>query len=177
MPPWKLGAIIHHKAGAQLLETYHAERHPVGRFAARQSLTRPAAQWLAEGTKAVDLPSAPDLPLFFLILRYRYRSQAIISEGVDSLAPDEIALLDNQTLTGLPGTPGLARAGIAAAWAARRPAAKATAAKRAMRDRLSCRVIPATEMTGACLSRHPWTRRNARAQAISTGGEGRSGRR
>ena len=49
---WKLAAVIHGRAGAGLLGTYHADRHPVGRFAARQSLTGPAAQWLVEGNQS-----------------------------------------------------------------------------------------------------------------------------
>lgn len=36
---WRLAAVLHGRAGPALLSTYHTERHPVGRFNARQSLT------------------------------------------------------------------------------------------------------------------------------------------
>jgi putative polyketide hydroxylase len=100
----KLAAVIHGRACAGLLGTYHAERHPVGRFAARQSLTGPAAQWLVEGTRAVNLPTAPDLPFFFPIAGYRYRSDAVIAASEDAGPPDEIAFLDRQEFIGVPGT-------------------------------------------------------------------------
>src|SRR5215831_6919424 len=40
---WKLAAVLKGQATAQLLATYQTERHPVGRLAAEQSLTGPAA--------------------------------------------------------------------------------------------------------------------------------------
>jgi 2-polyprenyl-6-methoxyphenol hydroxylase-like FAD-dependent oxidoreductase len=43
---WKLAAVLNGTADPELLETYHTERHPVGRFAARQSLTGPATSFL-----------------------------------------------------------------------------------------------------------------------------------
>lgn len=101
---WKLAAVIRDQAAPQLLRTYQQERHPVGWFAARQSLTGPGAAWLPQGTKSEHLPLEKDLPLFYPIVGYRYRSQAILSEDVALSAQDEISLLDREELTGLPGT-------------------------------------------------------------------------
>src|SRR5277367_2173900 len=43
---WKLAAVLQGTAGPALLGTYHAERHPVGRFAAHQSLSGPTVALL-----------------------------------------------------------------------------------------------------------------------------------
>ncbi|MGA8327763.1 MAG: FAD-dependent monooxygenase, partial [Mycobacterium sp.] len=43
---WKLAAVLDGTAAEALLTTDHAERHPVGRFAARQSLTGPTVSLL-----------------------------------------------------------------------------------------------------------------------------------
>ena len=101
---WKLAAVLRGQATPALLTTYHEERHPVGRFAARQSLTGPGAAWLKEGTKSENLPVEKDLPLLYPIVGYRYRSQAILSEDPAQPGPEEIVLLDRAELTGLPGT-------------------------------------------------------------------------
>src|ERR1700758_1755251 len=54
---WKLAAVVQGAAGPALLATYHAERHPVGRFAARQSLSGPTAAVLPLGDD--DRPQLP----------------------------------------------------------------------------------------------------------------------
>ena len=99
---WKLAAVIRGQAGQELLATYQTERHPVGRFAANQSLTGPGAAVLPEGAQS-GLHPEKDLPLFYPMVGYRYRSQAILAEDAAS-AEQEIALLDRQELTGQPGT-------------------------------------------------------------------------
>lgn len=101
---WKLATVIRGQAAPQLLRTYQQERHPVGWFAARQSLTGPGAAWLPKGTKSEHVPLEKDLPLFYPIVGYRYRSQAILSEDAAVSSQDEIVLLDREELTGLPGT-------------------------------------------------------------------------
>lgn len=101
---WKLATVIRGQAAPQLLITYQEERHPVGSFAARQSLTGPGAAWLPKGTKSEHLPLEKDLPLFYPIVGYRYRSQALFSEDAAVPSQDEIVLLDREELTGLPGT-------------------------------------------------------------------------
>jgi putative polyketide hydroxylase len=98
-----LAAVIRAQAGQELLATYQAERHPVGRFAAHQSLTGPAATVFQKGTKSELLPQKEDLPIFFPIVGYRYRSQAVVASDAAG-SEQEIALLDRQDLTGEPGT-------------------------------------------------------------------------
>lgn len=99
---WKLVAIIKGQAGPALLSTYQTERHPVGRFAAHQSLTGPGAAILAEGVKSALRPEE-ELPYFYPIVGYRYRSQAVMTEDASS-SEQEIALLDREAFTGQPGT-------------------------------------------------------------------------
>jgi 2-polyprenyl-6-methoxyphenol hydroxylase-like FAD-dependent oxidoreductase len=101
---WKLAAVHKGQAAQDLLATYQAERHPVGRFAAEQSLTGPGAAWLPKGTVSNQLPEEKDLPFFYPIVGYRYRSQAVLSEDAAPVSQDEIVLLDREELTGLPGT-------------------------------------------------------------------------
>jgi putative polyketide hydroxylase len=99
---WKLAAVIRGQAGPALLSTYEVERHPVGRFAAHQSLTGPGASELVEEAKS-NLRPEEDRPLFYPMVGYRYRSSAVVSEDASSVE-QEIALLDREELTGLPGT-------------------------------------------------------------------------
>lgn len=99
---WKLAAVIRGQAGPELLATYQTERHPVGRFAAHQSLTGPAAAELPEGVKSALRPE-DDLPLFYPMAGYRYRSQAVMAEDASS-SEQEIALLSGEELTGQPGS-------------------------------------------------------------------------
>jgi putative polyketide hydroxylase len=100
---WKLAAVIHEQAGSELLATYQVERHPVGRFAAHQSLMGPGAALLPQGAVVALLSKEEDLPLFYPIAGYRYRSQAIMVEDASS-SEQEIALLDREELTGQPGS-------------------------------------------------------------------------
>ena len=100
---WKLAAVIGRQAGPELLTTYQTERHPVGRFAAHQSLTGPGVAALPKEVVADLLSKDEDLPLFYPIVGYRYRSQAIVSDDSSS-SEQEIALLDREELTGQPGT-------------------------------------------------------------------------
>jgi putative polyketide hydroxylase len=102
---WKLAAVIRGQAGPELLDTYQTERHPVGRFAAHQSLTGPSTvAVLPNGTKGGHLPKEEDLPLFYPIVGYRYRSHAILSEDGAEAEQGEIVLLDREELNGQPGT-------------------------------------------------------------------------
>ncbi|MBV9228983.1 MAG: FAD-dependent monooxygenase [Chloroflexi bacterium] len=99
---WKLAAVMGGQAGPELLSTYQTERHPVGRFVAHQSLTGPGAAILAEGVKSALRPEE-DLPMFYPVVGYRYRSQAVMTEDASS-SEQEIALLDREELTGEPGS-------------------------------------------------------------------------
>lgn len=102
---WKLALVLRGQATPELLNTYQEERHPVGRFAAKQSLTGPGAAWLSEGSKSELLPVEKDLPLFYPIVGYRYCSAAIFSDDAAMPAQkEELVLLDREKLAGLPGT-------------------------------------------------------------------------
>ena len=80
---WKLAAVLHGRAAPDLLATYHAERHPVGRFAARQSLTGPSMALLRSGGDAPRLPPDEECSMFALLIGYRYRSMAIVTSDAD----------------------------------------------------------------------------------------------
>jgi 2-polyprenyl-6-methoxyphenol hydroxylase-like FAD-dependent oxidoreductase len=96
---WKLAAVLNGTAGDGLLDTYHAERRPVGVFSAHQSLTGPSIRLL-------NLPAEPDMPpidersMFALLIGYRYASAAVI--GDTAPADDDIHLIDK--LRAQPGT-------------------------------------------------------------------------
>jgi putative polyketide hydroxylase len=95
---WKLAAVLGGRAAPELLSTYQTERHPVAWFAAKHSMTGPGAAIL-EKTSMKEKASE-----FFPIVGYRYRSQAVVSEDDSPRPQDEIALLDREELTGIPGT-------------------------------------------------------------------------
>ena len=75
---WKLAMVIRGEAGAELLDTYDAERRPVGTFTTEQAYSRyvtRTAPYL--GTDGIQ-PVAPDLNVE---LGYRYESAAICHDG------------------------------------------------------------------------------------------------
>jgi putative polyketide hydroxylase len=80
---WKLAAVLRGAAGPELLETYHAERYPVGRFAARQSLSGPTMPLLRADGDRPFLPPEEECSMFSLLVGYRYRSAAVIAGGTD----------------------------------------------------------------------------------------------
>jgi putative polyketide hydroxylase len=91
---WKLAAVLKGTAGPELLATYHAERHPVGRFAARQSLTGPTVELLQlGGADRPQLPPDEECSMFALLIGYQYRSAAVVTgEPLDD--PDAVHLVD-----------------------------------------------------------------------------------
>ena len=93
---WKLAAVLKGHASPQLLATYEAERHPVGLLASEQSLVGPAASLLTQGSDDKLLAARKRVPLFSLILGYRYRSQAVLSGGNGLPLPAQIELLRSQ---------------------------------------------------------------------------------
>ena len=101
---WKLAAVLKGTAGPGLLDTYHAERHPVGRFAARQSLTGPAMSFLSLEDDRPKLPAEEDLPLFYMIAGYKYCSSAVVSDQATPADPDAVQLVETEELRGEPGT-------------------------------------------------------------------------
>jgi putative polyketide hydroxylase len=103
---WKLAAVLHGEAGKPLLATYHAERHPVGRFNAHQSLTGPPVAFLKLDDKLGDgdrpvLPAEEERPMFALVAGYQYRSTAVV-DGPVSTDVDAVHLVEE--LRGQPGT-------------------------------------------------------------------------
>ncbi len=101
---WKLAAVLKGVAGPELLDTYHAERHPIGRFAARQSLTGPGAAFLRLGDGLPQLPAGEERPMFYMIAGYKYRSAAVVSDEPAPTDPDAVQLVDGEQLRGEPGT-------------------------------------------------------------------------
>ena len=87
---WKLALVLERRAGPALLDTYEAERKPVGKFTVEQAYTRyvtRTAPYL--GAKDFE-PPAND---FNIELGYLYRSPAILAEngertGARRPAPD-----------------------------------------------------------------------------------------
>ncbi|WP_066913554.1 FAD-dependent monooxygenase [Mycobacterium interjectum] len=99
---WKLAAVLNGTAGPGLLTTYHAERHPVGRFNARQSLTGPSLAFLRLDDDRPLLPADEEVPMFPLLIGYQYRSAAVVSDYPVPARPDAVSLV--QELRGQPGT-------------------------------------------------------------------------
>ena len=99
---WKLAFVLNGPAEPALLSTYQAERHPVGRFNARQSLTGPSLALLRLDDDRPQLPSAEEAPMFALLAGYQYRSAAVISDKALTADPDAVSLVGE--LRGQPGT-------------------------------------------------------------------------
>jgi hypothetical protein len=93
---WKLAMVMNGQAGPQLLETYDAERRPIGAFTVDQAYGRYATRVVPErGTQNVK-PIVDDLRIE---IGYRYVSSAVIGGAADEPLvehPDE--------LRGAPGT-------------------------------------------------------------------------
>jgi hypothetical protein len=99
---WKLASVLRGLAGAALLATFHAERHPVGRFAARQSLTGPTAGLLRLEDDGPRLPPEEEASMFSLLVGYQYRSAAVVTGQPTPADPDAASLVE--ALRGQPGT-------------------------------------------------------------------------
>ena len=99
---WKLAAVLNGRAGPALLNTYHAERHPVGVFSARQSLTGPTVAMLDLDDSAPRLGPDEEQPLFALLAGYQYCSEAVIADSCAPTPHDGLSLV--RELRGQPGT-------------------------------------------------------------------------
>jgi len=99
---WKLAAVLNGQAESALLTTYQTERHPVGRFNARQSLTGPSLALLRLDDDRPQLPPDEEAPMFALLVGYQYRSAAVISDEPPPTDPDAVSLVGE--LCGQPGT-------------------------------------------------------------------------
>jgi putative polyketide hydroxylase len=89
-------------AGPELLSTYHTERHPVGRFSARQSCTGPQLELLRFEDDSVTLPAEEKASNFAVAIGYQYRSGAIENGGAAPTDTDAVSLVED--LRGQPGT-------------------------------------------------------------------------
>jgi putative polyketide hydroxylase len=101
---WKLAAVLNGNAGLELLDTYQAERRPVGLFAARQSLTGPGASFLELADNRPTLAAGEERPFFYMIAGYKYRSRAVVSNEPIRTDVDQVQLVDGEQLHGEPGT-------------------------------------------------------------------------
>lgn len=99
---WKLAAVRNGMAAPELLDTYQAERHPIGRFSARQSLTGPSVHLLWRDDTDPRLPADEEAPMFGLLIGHRYRSAAVLSGDPVPTDPDAVSLV--KELRGQPGT-------------------------------------------------------------------------
>jgi hypothetical protein len=77
---WKLGLVLEGSAGPGLLDTYDAERRPVGEFTTEQAYTRYVLRLDPELGKHDIQPFVPDPPIE---LGHRYRSSAVVDESDD----------------------------------------------------------------------------------------------
>jgi putative polyketide hydroxylase len=99
---WKLAAVLGGTADAALLDSYHAERHPVGKFAARQSLTGPTVGLLRLQDEGPGLPPEEEASMFSLLVGYQYRSAAVVSDQPPPANTDAVSLVEE--LGAQPGT-------------------------------------------------------------------------
>jgi putative polyketide hydroxylase len=93
---WKLAAVLGGRAEPALLDTYHAERHPVGLFTMEQALARFGAR-MAPGDGGPG--PAPLVDYQVIAFGYQYRSSAVVGAPDDGAPP-----LPPEQLTGQPGT-------------------------------------------------------------------------
>jgi putative polyketide hydroxylase len=99
---WKLAAVLNGTADPALLATYHTERHPVGRFNARQSLTGPSSAFLRLDDNRPQLAADEEAPMFAVLIGYQYRSAAVVSDQPPPDDSDAVSLVEE--LRAQPGT-------------------------------------------------------------------------
>ena len=92
---WKLAAVVRGEAGPALLETYDAERHPVGLLTMGQAL----ALWGSRIGEGQNGQTEPLLDYAAIAFGYRYQSAAVAGT-----ADDDRPALPAQALHGQPGT-------------------------------------------------------------------------
>jgi aklavinone 12-hydroxylase len=100
---WKLALVLHGDAGAALLDTYAAERKPVGEMTVARQLANYVERLRPDRAEVARhvLESAGQVPDYMSVaFGYRYRSTAILTESPDDGAPAESPFAP----TGRPGT-------------------------------------------------------------------------
>jgi 2-polyprenyl-6-methoxyphenol hydroxylase-like FAD-dependent oxidoreductase len=96
---WKIAHVLNGQAGAELVDTYDAERQPIGRLTIEQAYTRyvlRTAPYL--GTEHIQ-PIADDLSLE---IGHRYRSAAVAQDPAEE--DDGLPYVDPRESRALPGT-------------------------------------------------------------------------
>jgi 2-polyprenyl-6-methoxyphenol hydroxylase-like FAD-dependent oxidoreductase len=94
---WKLALVLQGRASASLLETYEAERLPVGQLSSEQAYTRYALRTDPSLKSAGYQPLVKDLDIE---LGYIYRSAAVMSDQ----AEDGLVCMNPRESRGRPGT-------------------------------------------------------------------------
>ncbi|MFI8389784.1 FAD-dependent monooxygenase [Streptomyces sp. NPDC085540] len=100
---WKLALVLRGSAAPELLDTYDAERHPVGALAVEQGRLRladPRLHWDGSPAMAAERARAGVVNSPIVHLGYRYASTAVIDPVADPPSREEIAL----NLDGAPGS-------------------------------------------------------------------------
>jgi len=98
---WKLALVLNGTAGPGLLETYDAERRPVGEFTVEQSYARYVGR-VAPYLGATD--AQPVLDDLYLELGYRYDSPAVIAEPASEKEAGELPHRHPRDCRGQPGS-------------------------------------------------------------------------
>lgn len=83
---WKLAAVIKGEAGERLLDSYDAERRPLGELTTRTSLLNALSMGRTERQSEAVLPREEYLNERGIVFGFRYDSSAVISETVDGEA-------------------------------------------------------------------------------------------
>jgi len=93
---WKLAAVLDGRAGPELLDTYAAERRPVGEVSMKEAVARtPMFMTQQPGAEPYEQHDHASV-----VFGYRYRSAAVLGEQPDDGEPLE----DPRTASGRPGS-------------------------------------------------------------------------
>ncbi|WP_234386626.1 FAD-dependent monooxygenase [Streptomyces sp. ERV7] len=98
---WKLAQVLRGTAGEGLLDTYHAERHPVAAFTMRQALLRlknPGLHWNPFAGAQRQEAGMANTPVVHL--GYRYDSAAVVDARTEIPSTEDVAA----SLDGAPGS-------------------------------------------------------------------------
>ncbi len=86
---WKLAAVLHGQASARLLDSYHAERQPIGAAITQASLENSLSMGRTARQDGAVLPRAAFLSEQGLIFGAAYESGAVIGDGSTAPAIDD----------------------------------------------------------------------------------------
>jgi hypothetical protein len=86
---WKLAAVLHGQADAALLESYQAERQPIGRMITEASLENSLSMGRTARQDGAKLPRAAFLSEQGLIFGAAYESRAMVADGTPAPVLDD----------------------------------------------------------------------------------------